>query len=349
MKTLIAGYESFPGEHCGSVAMRGLLNHYCGLRLPEPAVLGLGSGVDCIFLSGVDMDPDVAVFGRPATLEIDVASALGIDYRECVEPDDAEAWKIVREEVLAGRPTMLSGDIFHLDYREYKVHFPAHRFVLLGFDDEIEKAFIADRIRPEPEACSYSALASSRNPQDGMSTHNLWGRFHGTEVGRTLTDAARLAIQRTARRMIGDGTEFSESAGIKLPNDRRVTSGVSGIRRLAQELPAWAEREDARWVAQFNASCIEKFGNGGGNFRRLYAGFLDWARAIDARLVPEGASTLATRAADGWTALSHCLAAAAQEGADAEHWKQAAEHAVKVAQLEDELFSRLADRVGVAS
>ena len=108
--------------------------------------------------------------------------------------DDARAWQVVREEVVAGRPTMLSGDILYLDYREYKVHFPGHRFVLLGFDDAIEKAYIADRIRPEPEACSYAALAVSRNPPEGLSTHNLWGRFHGTEVGRSLpgdADGAR--------------------------------------------------------------------------------------------------------------------------------------------------------------
>ena len=35
MKTLIEGYRNHPGEHCGSVAMRSLLEHYCGLELPE--------------------------------------------------------------------------------------------------------------------------------------------------------------------------------------------------------------------------------------------------------------------------------------------------------------------------
>ena len=38
MKSLIEGYRNYPGEHCGSVAMRGLLHHYCGLELPEHAV-----------------------------------------------------------------------------------------------------------------------------------------------------------------------------------------------------------------------------------------------------------------------------------------------------------------------
>ena len=52
IKTLIDGYRSFPGEHCGSVAMRGLLHHYCGLDLPEAAVFGLGAGAASAYMSG---------------------------------------------------------------------------------------------------------------------------------------------------------------------------------------------------------------------------------------------------------------------------------------------------------
>ncbi len=51
MKASIEGYRGFPGEHCGSVAMRGLLAHYCGLELPEDVVFGLGAGVDCMYMS----------------------------------------------------------------------------------------------------------------------------------------------------------------------------------------------------------------------------------------------------------------------------------------------------------
>jgi Butirosin biosynthesis protein H, N-terminal/Domain of unknown function (DUF4872) len=334
MRARIEGYRSFPGEHCGSVAMRGLLHHYCGLELPESAVFGLGAGLDCAYLSASGMDPPVAVFGRTATLEADVAASLGVDYRERPEDDDDRAWRVVRDEVLAGRPTMLSGDILYLDYREFKVHFPAHRFVLLGFDDEREQAFIADRIRPEPETCSYRALRTSRNPPEGISTHNLWGRFHGTDVGRALPDAARHAIARCARRMLGEGAAAGDGA---------VTTGIAGIRRLARELPSWAARDDAAWVASFNARCIEKFGNGGGNFRRLYAGFLEWARSLDPALVPEIAPALATRAADGWTAVATALAAASEQGARAPGWREAAARAAAIADAEEDLFRRLAD------
>jgi hypothetical protein len=344
MKTMIEGYEIFPGEHCGSASMRGLLKHYCGLELPEPAVFGLSAGLECACFESDAMDPPAAVFGRTGSLEADLGRILGVDYREQPDPDDAHAWEVVREEVLAGRPTMLSGDILYLDYREYKVHFPAHRFVLLGFDDAIEKAFIADRIRPVPEACSYGALMKSRNPPEGLSTHNLWGKFHGTEVGRSLPDAARLAIRECAERMLGrttrtEGAYASASAG-------NVALGIAGIRRLAESLPAWAEREDATWVASFNARCIEKFGNGGGNFRRLYAGFLEWARALDPKLVPAEAPGLATRAADGWTAISARLAEASAEGATKKPWQEAAALAREVADVEQTLFERLAATVG---
>ena len=346
MKTLIESYRSFPGEHCGSVAMRGLLHHYCRLDLPEAAVFGLGSGAASVYLSGSGLNPTATLFGRTISMERDLAANLEIDYREQPEPDDACAWQLVRDEVLAGRPTMLSGDIFYLDYREFKVHFPGHRFVLVGFDDELQKAFIADRIRPEAESCSYGALATSRNPPEGVSTQNLWGRFHDTEVGRDLTAATKRAIAVCASSMLSDPAAGNGGAsGLAPPagSDVSVRSGIGAVRAFADDLQGWSGRADASWLASFNASCIEKFGNGGGNFRRLYSRFLAWAQALEPRLVPESAPALALEAADKWTAVSDSLFAASREGSDPGHWAAAARHARDVADLEERLFRALAE------
>jgi len=342
MKTLIDSYRSFPGEHCGSVAMRGLLHHYCGLDLPEPAVFGLGAGAASVYLSGPQLDPGATLFGRTMTMEQDLGSHLGIDYREQSEPDDAKAWEVVRDEVIAGRPTMLSGDILYLDYREFKVHFPGHRFVLVGFDEEAQKVFIGDRIRPEPEVCSFGALAKSRNPPEGMSTQNLWGRFHDTNVGNELDVAARKAISRCANSMIGALPDDDSAPSMSAP-DTRAVMGVAAVRAFAEDVPGWQQRADASWIASFNASCIEKFGNGGGNFRRLYSGFLSWARDLDASLVPEAAPGLATEAADVWTAVSNALFAASKEESNVKHWNDAAENAFRAADIEERLFGMLAD------
>ena len=335
MKTLIEGYRNFPGEHCGSVSMRGLLHHYCGLELSEPAVFGLASGVACVYLEGEAFDPARMLFGRSMGLETDLTDNLQIDYREQTEEDDDLAWQKVREEVLAGRPTMLSGDILYLDYREYKVHFPGHRFVLLGFDDETEKVWIADRLRVEPELCSYGALRRSRNPPEGLSTNKLWGRFHGTEVGRSLAEASRVAIDRCAKAMLSTSDSDGPGAG-------SMTTGIRAIRRFAEDLGEWPARADASWLASYNSRCIEKFGNGGGNFRRLYAGFLEWVPTVDASLVAADAASHATAAADGWTALSTTLADLARDAGDADGWKRARRQALEIADREEALFSSLA-------
>ena len=64
MRAMIEGYENRTGEHCGSIAMRNLLHHYCRLDLSEPLIFGLGAGVDLLLIEGHDFDPAVLVFGR---------------------------------------------------------------------------------------------------------------------------------------------------------------------------------------------------------------------------------------------------------------------------------------------
>jgi len=339
MRHLIDDFQIYPGEHCGSVAMRGLLDYYCDLKLPEAAVFGLGAGVASVFMNGAAMDPPLVLFGRTLSMESDLGQNLGIDYREQTESDDDEAWRLVREETLAGRPVMLSGDIFYLDYRDYKVHFPAHRFILLGFDDEAEQAFIGDRIRDEPETCSLGAVRRSRNAPVGVSSENLWGSFQNTHVGTDLRTAAERAIRQCARQML-------EPAD--LPEEQRssVAIGLEATRKYAAALPAVHGREDAQAIASFNASCLEKFGNGGGNFRRLYAGFLSWARELDAKLVPATAPQLATDAADAWTAASAALFRASDSPEEAANYEEAGKHVERAAELESALFTQLAETVG---
>lgn len=338
MKTLIEGYRNHPGEHCGSVAMRSLLEHYCGLELPEDVVFGLGAGLESGYLPMPGMQPSAMVIGRTITMESDLAACLGLDYVERSEPDDGRAWQDVREEVLAGRPTMLSGDIFYLDYRDYKVHFPGHRFVLLGFDDAREVVQIADRINEAPETCSYGALFRSRNPPEGLSTQNLWGRFGGGEVGSDLVTASRKALSLCAHRMLGTTAPPAEAT--ESPAFGSGAFGLAGLARFAEELPGWGTREDAAMLGSYNGSVVEKFGNGGGNFRRMYAGYLEWARELDPAVVPAEAAPLAWRSADEWTAVAHLLWSGG-DGADT--WQEAAKRVAGIEEIERELFQRIAD------
>jgi hypothetical protein len=339
-KTIISGYRNVPGEHCGSVAMRNLIHFYCQRDLPEEIVFGLGSAVDCVFLSSPVFDPPMMIFGRTITMEVDLAQALGVDYREAIEPDDEEAWEIVRQEVAEGRPTMLSGDVLYLDYRKFKVHFPGHRYVLVGFDDETSTAYLADRLAPDFQPCSYSALAKSRNPPDTFSTYNLWGKFHHTTIARSLEAACAHALRKNVDRMLG--RDSSQADLLRAAGGGReliLETGLNGITALAGALARGHEGFTASYLSQ----TIEKFGTGGGNFRKMYSGFLAWARETTPDLVPAQASALAARSAAAWTDLSITLEAASK-GPDVEgHWKRASEQARLIHRMETELFEGLGE------
>jgi hypothetical protein len=343
MRVMIEGYQNRTGEHCGSIAMRNLLHHYCRLDLSESLIFGLGAGVDLLLIEGHDFDPAVLFFGRSQSMEADVAVALGVDYVEQVELDDDRAWEAVRREVCEGRPTMLSGDIFYLDHREYKVHFPAHRFVLLGYDDEKQVVYVADRVEPEPQACSYGALRKSRNPRGFFSTYNLWGRFEDTAIRHSLEEACARAIDKAARRMLGRAA--AEEPALPDPA-MRVTQGLAALEVFAKRLEDWPDREDCEGLASYNSQCLEKWGNGGGNFRNLYAAFLREARELAPDLVDAEAPLLAGLASQQWTILSSNLWELGQtRSADALAGCQRALDELRG--LETQLFERLA--AGVAT
>jgi hypothetical protein len=341
MHTQIPHYRNLPGQHCGTTAMRNLLYHYCGLDLTEEVVFGLGSGIDFMFIKIPGLDPAAMIFGRSITMEVDAAHALGIDYREQPEMDNAKAWMDVRNEVIEGRPTMLTGDIFFLDYRSFKVRFPAHRFVLVGFDDEKEIAYVADRILPEPQACSYKALATSRNPSTGITTYNLWGKFFNTKPQHTIEQAAVSVLTKSAARMTGrDSTQMDLLKSVT-NKDAYITSGIAGLADFAKDLKCWHEREDAAKIASFASQAIEKFGTGGGNFRKMFAGFMNWASGIIPDKVPPNLVTLAYQSADKWTDLARILEKASTIPDSIETWKLAVEKAGEIYNIESELFGKL--------
>jgi hypothetical protein len=341
---LIDDYRNLPGEHCGSTAMRNLLHHYCGLELSEEAVFGLGAGVDFLYFESARFEPSVFTFGRSVTLEQDLATTLGVDYREQIEPDGDAAWQEVRREVSEGRPTMLSGDAFYLDYRDFKVHFPAHRFVLVGFDDDEQVAWIADRLDPEPQRCSYRALRLSRNPPEFISTYNLWGKFFGVVPRHSLDEAYRNALTLNSRRMLeGDPVTTEGLRAAAGDPSAEVATGLEGLAAFLREIPEWRHRDDRPLLARYASDCIEKFGTGGGNFRVMYAEFLSQARTAVPDLVPAGAPEIAQLAATNWTELAAHLAELAQDGGEAAS-ARAVDSLSRILELETRIFESIAER-----
>jgi hypothetical protein len=338
MKKIIAKYSNRPGEHCGSAAMRNLLAFHAGLDLPESVVFGLGAGLDFFLLEPPGGTPMLS--GRSVSLESDAASHLGIPYTENFEPNDEKAWSDARQEVLEGRPVMLTGDIYYLDYREFKVHFPAHRFVLVGFDDAKKEAYIMDRIKEVAEACSYDALSVSRNPPKGISTFNLWGKFLSGKHNTDLEAACHRSIQICAERMLGE----SQNPSLLMQGLRmqfQLKSGLEALRSLPATIASWQDRPDASGIAGFNADCIEKFGTGGAMFRNLYVDFLAWCRLEYPSLVSDSSVGRARESAAMWTALAQAFYKLHAHPAEKHPWREAIHQAKLIAQKEEDLFTGL--------
>ncbi len=349
-QAMIEDFRIVPAGHCGSGAMRNLIYHYCDLDLEEGVVFGLGAGVDCVYFTYEGADPPFMLFGRGSTMEADLARTLGIDYQEHIQPDDDLAWEEVKEEVLAGRPTMLSGDILYLDYREYKVHFPAHRFILLGFDEEKEEAYIADRINDFPETCSMGALRQSRNPKEAISTYNLWGKFSSGKLRHSLPEAAGIALRIAVERMQGlDTSQRDLMAGAAGNSGAVCEVGLKGILALHQHMKDWPERDNAASHAQYVDNAIIKFGTGGGLFRNHFAVFMAWAREQRPDLVSTDSVDLAQQAADQWNGLSPTMQYLVENPAELEKWQQARDRVDEIYHTEYTLFGQLGDTVLRAS
>ncbi len=345
MKTLIEDYRNLPAGHCGSGAMANLIYHYTGLDLPEGVIFGLGAGIDAIFFSYDHEEAPFMLFGRNSSMEADLATTLGLDYSMQMEADDDKAWELVRAEVEAGKPTLLSGDIFYLDYRDFKVHFPAHKFVLLGFDEEAGETYIADRIRPEAETCSMQALRLSRNPPVGISTFNEWDKFSSGAQRHSMPDACGLALKMAVERMQGIDSSQKELMGAAQGGGGAVETGLKGLLAFSKALPGFVEHTNASGCAQYVDNAIIKYGTGGGFFRDHYAAFMRFAREHRPDLVSTVTVDLAQEAADRWNALSPTMQHLVQTPEDKDAWSSAHTQVLDIYETEYSLFGHLADTV----
>jgi hypothetical protein len=230
--------------------------------------------------------------GRSATLENDFGANLALDFVERAEPDDDRAIAGLRARLAAGEPVLLSTDTYYLGYQNTTSHFPGHRCVAVGYDDETGDFLIADRKYEEFQRCSFEELRRSRNAPDyPIRCENVWGDFTTpVKLGRPLAEAIVVALERNARAMLDPQTE--------------LPAGIPAMRALANDLPNWADAEDWSWAARFGYQIIEKRGAAGTFFRSLTADFL----RESAEIVPAiGAAGLAARMdaiAAQWVALA---------------------------------------------
>ena len=319
--TSVPGFSHVPGHHCGSTALRNLLAFH-GTAISEELAFGLGAGACFYYFASEDLSPTRFTNGRTGRLEENFLDLTAAPLRLSTATDPQESWALAKEVVDDGRPVLLLTDLFHLDHYGNSAHFPGHAVVLVGYDDD--SAYVSDTAFDDLQRTSLAGLDRARHEQHPF--YPLAGHMVDIPGAPPSVDellaVAPAAIERAARRMHEpDMGEFE---------------GLPALRRFAAEVGSWPEATpDWKWSARFNYQVIERRGTGGSNFRALYSRFLaEVGRADEA--------TLASAAAEAWTALAAELYAASElDDPDPMLWSRIGEQAAAVLGFEERLWDAL--------
>lgn len=296
---LINGFHHTPGHHCGSTAMRDLLN-YAGLDFSEAMCFGLGSGLGFYYFKGTpDQSPSHLFFGRTATLEHDLGMHLALDFEEGTDTDAERAWRTAQAWLDRDVPLLLHVELSQLPYYHTRTPFPGHRVVLAGYDDARGIAFLADTQFPGLQEVTYATLRAARTAQiPPIPLHNEWLAVISARASRPLANALVIALRENALAMTRSPTP---------------QQGLRGMKTLAEDFKNWGDTPDWVRCAHVGYQNIQVRGTGGGFFRQMYAQFLREAETIDERWRAAQLAEKMEEIAGEWKRLGQLLQRIAME------------------------------------
>ena len=292
---ILAGFHHRPGVHCGSTALADVLR-VRGLDVSEAMAFGLGAGLGFYYLDSPLLSPTRLFIGRQWPLEETACDVLGAPFTVRTENDPALAWAGVRAALDRGLAPILSTDLRFLPYWKTSSPFNGHRVVLAGHDEARRVAFLADTERDALQEVALDDLERAR-ASDGQPlgfTGRQWMEIDAPPGPVNWRAAVGYALRRQSRHML-------------LGQDGYV--GISALERFAADVPRLHElardEADRAWCFRFASQCIERRGTGGGNFRLLYAGFLEEAAAHHPAVSVLGLPGRMRTIAAGWTRLAN--------------------------------------------
>ncbi len=315
-RTLIEDYPHRLGGHCGSGAMRDLL-HWQGLGWDGPPgeglIFALGGALGLSYLRSDDLMPPLYLVGRGADFEVDLPRRLGAQAQVLATDDPDEGWSWVRDEIDAGRPSLVWGDIAELPYLRVKLQMSRHDIVVIGYDQQKGIAFVVDNDRADVQEVPLGALARARSSTSfPQPTRHCTYRITWPSDLPAVAGTAAAAFRQSASNM-----RRPTQAGIVDPTTAAVgAEGLAAATKLADDVRSWADQPaDSLEILLFSLGAfIEKAGTGGGLFRQLLAeGCAEVARLTDDPVTADLAF-VAAQCAQMWTAVAR---AAVQRDADA--------------------------------
>ena len=254
---ILDSYKVYNGQHCETTAIGGLLQ-YEGLKLSEPLLFGIGSGLGFIYWNMKSM-PVPFLGGRSKELVATLCKHLNIQLEVKETSSLKKAWVNVKNNIEAGHPVGLQVDCYHLEYFTQKIHFAGHHLSMYGFDES--DAFLNDTF-PQGGLVTTSLknLSLARSEKGPMSAKNKSYYISSIPSDIDLKSAILQGIKKNMKEYLSPPI---------------TNIGYKGIRKTSIEIKKWL-KNSPNPASDFHHTAImmEKAGTGGALFRNLYRDFL---------------------------------------------------------------------------
>lgn len=326
---IIESWYHKPGKHCASSALHDLSQFYHH-HLSEPFCFGLGEGLAFFSVPMPGGSPSHRVFLRSVDLEGVFFRNLGVPFEWKRETDSERALERAEAAIQRNVPVLLRTDLRYLDYYKTKTHFAGHAIILWGIDREKGEAYVSDTHWEGLQSLPIESLKKARWVESfPIQVQNDFFEVVPFKLPQDWAPVLRKAMRGNAEAMLSLGPV--EGA-----------CGVFGMERWAEEIPQWAEKEDAAWTCRFMYQMIEKRGTGGGGFRRLYAGFVKEALPFLPELRAIQASERMESIADRWEELA-LLMRGFSEKEDIDILNRASKKTEELARMERSFYQSILD------
>jgi len=164
-----------------------------------------------------------------------------------------------------------------------------------------------------------------------------------------MKDACLFAINRTIERMLGvDTTPESLLRAFTGKHKVKIATGINGLTVFHEDFLSWRANDDWQKTVRYTSNCFEKYGTGGGNFRRLYAKFLESAQTYLPEVVDEQSISMTKKVADEWTMLTHCFNVLTEQDSE-QSWHKCHAQIGNILNQEIALYKHLEKRLKNAS
>lgn len=276
--------------HCENGVASNLL-HHSGIKLSEPMVFGIGSGLFFSYMPFLKLNglPVVSFRPWPGKIFDRLTKRLGVKIQRNKFKNPVESMKALDRNLDKGVPTGCIVGVYHLSYfpPAFRFHFNAHNLVVVGRENG--DYLVSDPIMPGIERLSYQDLMKVRYAKGTAFTPQ--GRMYFiTEAssGHDLKEAIVKGIRHVCKDMLE----------IPIP-----LFGVKGIRFLARQMKNWPKKLGDKKASLYMGQVVrmlEEIGTGGAGFRFMYAAFLqEAARELNQPWLNDMSKEM-TEAGDRW-------------------------------------------------